>query len=84
MYYVYVLRSVKDRRLYIGHTHDLRRRFRKHTEGNVESTRVRRPLELIYYEACRHEQDAVLREQSLKTGFGRAYLKRRLAHDRGN
>jgi hypothetical protein len=34
--------------------------------------------ELEYYEACRSEIGARLREKQLKTGFGRAYLKRRL------
>jgi hypothetical protein len=33
---------------------------------------------LEYYEACRFERSARLREKQLKTGFGRAYLKRRL------
>jgi hypothetical protein len=37
------------------------------------------PVTLEYYEACRSEDRARLREKQLKTGFGRAYLKRRLA-----
>lgn len=79
MYYVYVLKSLKDKRLYVGHTNDLIKRFRQHNDGLAEVTKSRRPFQLLYYEACNILEDAVKREKSLKTGFGRAYLKRRLS-----
>jgi len=79
MYYVYVLKSLKDNHLYVGHTNDLRRRFREHNDGKVDCTKPRRPFFLLYYEACNILNDAVKREKSLKTGFGRKYLKRRLS-----
>ncbi|MFH1392610.1 MAG: GIY-YIG nuclease family protein [bacterium] len=79
MYYTYVLKSKKDKNLYVGFTRDLKRRFIKHNKGLIRSTGKRRPLILVYYEACRNKQDAARREKSLKTGFGRAYLKRRLS-----
>lgn len=78
MYYTYVLKSLKDDKLYVGHTKDLQKRIDRHQKGNVPSTKNRRPLRLEYYEACHTLEDAVKREKSLKTGFGRAYLKRRL------
>lgn len=78
MEYVYVIQSRKDGKIYIGHTKDLKRRFHKHSTGQVSSTQKRRPFKLLYYEACNILQDALDREKSLKTGFGRAYLKRRL------
>ena len=78
MYYTYVLKSIKDNKLYTGHTNDLIRRLREHHQGLVEVTKNRRPLKLLYYEACHILLDAVKREKSFKTGFGRAYLKRRL------
>jgi predicted GIY-YIG superfamily endonuclease len=34
---------------------------------------------LLYFEACFNKEDAIAREKQLKTGFGRAYLKRRLS-----
>src|SRR6266498_2615612 len=43
--------------------------------------RTRLPVTLEYYEACRSELKARLREKQLKTGFGRPYLKRRLAEE---
>ena len=58
MYYTYVLQSIKDGRWYTGHSGDLRARIDDHLKGRVESTRQRRPLQLIYYEACLTEADA--------------------------
>ncbi len=78
MYYTYVLKSTLDKRLYIGWTSNLERRIKKHQYGLVQATQNRRPLKLVYYEACLSEKKAILREKQLKTGFGRAYLKRRL------
>lgn len=79
MYYTYVLKSKKDSKLYIGYTSNLRERLKLHNDGGVPSTQNRRPLELIYYEACLVKEDAIKREKSLKTGFGRSYLKNRLS-----
>jgi putative endonuclease len=78
MHYVYIIKSSKDKKIYVGHTSDLKRRLKEHNSGLVESTKTRRPFQLIYYEACNILEDSLRREQALKTGFGRAYLKRRL------
>ena len=79
MYYVYVLKSLKDKNLYVGHTKDLVKRFKQHNTGQVDCTKSRTPFSLLYYEACNVLEDAIKREKSLKTGFGRAYLNRRLS-----
>jgi len=79
MHYVYVIQSLKDKKLYIGHTNDLVKRLKEHNAGLTESTKDRRPFKLVYYEACNVLNDAIKREKSFKTGFGRAYLKRRLS-----
>src|SRR4030042_3205360 len=78
MYFTYVLRSKKDKRFYTGLTRDLRRRLSEHNNGKVSSTKSRGPFELIYYEACINEEDAIAREKYLKTGMGKRYLKNRL------
>ncbi len=78
MYYTYVLNSKKDGNFYTGFTHDLKLRFDQHNKGQIESTKDRRPLELIYYEACLNRDDATHREKYLKTYHGKAYIKRRL------
>ena len=79
MYYTYVLKSLRDHKLYVGHTNNLIKRFKEHNQGLVEATRNRKPFRLLYYEGCNILDDAIKREKSLKTGFGRAYLKRRLS-----
>ncbi|PJA85150.1 MAG: hypothetical protein CO143_02680 [Candidatus Moranbacteria bacterium CG_4_9_14_3_um_filter_45_14] len=39
MYYVYVIQSLEDKKLYIGHTDNLRRHFKEHNSKQVESTK---------------------------------------------
>ncbi len=78
MFYTYVLLSEKDEKFYVGVTKDLRERLEKHKIGKVKSTANRRPLKLIYYEACLDERDAIKREKYFKTGFGRRFLRNRL------
>lgn len=78
MFYTYVLKSLKDGELYVGWTKDLKERLKKHQNGLVPSTKDRRPLQLVYYEACLVETNAIKRENALKTGYGRRYLKDRL------
>ena len=76
--YTYVLISGKDGKKYVGYTKNLKLRFEQHKRGQVESTRHRRPLKLIYYEVCLKKEDAERREKYLKTHYGQMFLKKRL------
>ena len=78
MYYTYVLQSLKDGKFYAGYTKDLKKRFEQHTKGQVTSTKDRRPLKLVYYEACCDKDDALKREKYFKTYHGKMYIKKRL------
>jgi putative endonuclease len=78
MYYVYILQSLKDKFFYVGYTPNLKDRVEKHNKGLVSATKGRRPLELIYYEACCNKDDAIKREKYLKTSWGKRYIKNRL------
>lgn len=78
MFYTYVILSKKDNKCYIGWTANLKIRIQNHNSGLVVSIKNRRPLVLIYYEACLSKIKAIDREMQLKIGFGMAYLKRRL------
>lgn len=79
MFYVYILRSRKDDKLYIGSTNDLRRRFIEHNSGKVFTTKSRIPFELVYYEAYKAENDARRRESNLKLrSRAFAQLKKRI------
>ena len=78
MYYTYVLQSMKDKDFYTGYTQNLKLRFERHNKGQVESTRDRRPFELLYYEACIDQNDAIRREKYFKTYHGKMFLRWRL------
>jgi len=77
-YYVYILRSKADGKLYIGKTKDLRRRLNEHITGHVTSTKGRLPVELIYYEAYTNKINWSKQEKFYKTGIGRDTLKHKL------
>jgi len=77
-YCVYILQLLKDNKFYTGYIKNLKLRFEQHEKGLVESIRDRRPLKLIYYEACLNQQDATHREKYLKTHYGKMFIKNRL------
>ena len=76
MYYAYVIERQKNEDLYKGFCSDLKRRLKEHNNGDNESTRNGRPWKLIHYEAFQNKDDAIERERFLKTGWGRAHLKK--------
>ena len=74
-YFVYVLKSKKDGRLYKGQTSDIDKRLEQHNSGQVKSTKGFVPWELVYLEKFKSREEAVLREKYFKTGMGREFLK---------
>ena len=79
MFYVYVLKSKKDNKLYIGYTNNLNRRIQEHNKGRTFSTAYRGAFSLVYYESYKSQKDATAREKQLKK-FKSAYgqLKKRI------
>lgn len=82
MFYVCIFQSLKDKKFYIGYSSDLRQRIDNHTRGIVASTKHRRPMILIYYEAYGAEKDARVREIFLKTGQGREFINKNIKYSR--
>ena len=78
MWYVYILRSTADDKLYVGSTADLKRRLREHNDGECTSTRHRRPFALEAYVAVQQESTARSLEKYLKSGSGIAILRKRI------
>ena len=78
MYYVYILKSFADNKLYTGFSSNLRKRIKDHDSGNVDSTKNRRPLKLIYYEAYENKENALRREKFLKTTKGKLKLRKQI------
>ena len=77
MYYTYILQSKIDGQFYAGYNKDLKLRFDQHNKGQVESTKARLPLKLIYYEASLNKDDAIKREKYFKTYNGKRFLHKR-------
>lgn len=66
MYYLYILRSFKDNKLYIGATVNIQKRINQHNNGQSKSTKYRRPLFLIYSEQYMSKNEAMKREWYFK------------------
>jgi putative endonuclease len=66
MYTVYVLRSIKTNRYYIGVTKDLINRLERHNSGSVRSTKAYRKWKVIYTEEYSNKKDAWRRELEVK------------------
>lgn len=78
MFYVYVLKSLKNGRHYTGSTNNLERRLSEHKSGQTKYTKVAGPFELIYQETYNNRLEAIRREKFLKSGKGREFLKEAL------
>mgnify|MGYP001561486504 CR=1 FL=1 len=80
LYYVYVLQSVRFKKLYIGFTSDILNRLKKHNNGLSQATKPYIPYNLIFYKAFISIKDAKNREKYLKTGWGLRSLKKMLCN----
>jgi putative endonuclease len=78
MWYVYILRSIIDKNLYVGSTNNIRHRLNEHNCGKVDSTKIRIPFSLEAYIAVKDQAKAIELEKYLKTGSGRALLQKRI------
>ena len=79
-HYVYVLLLKKDGKFYTGYAKNLKLRFEQHKKGQVKSTQDRRPLKLVYSEACLDKEDTLHRKQYLKTYHGKQFIRKRLKY----
>lgn len=79
MYYVYLLRSQKDRsQTYAGYTTDIRERLEKHNSGGSIYASDNRPWKLVTYICFNNELKAREFEKYLKAGSGYAFAQKRL------
>ena len=72
--WVYVLRSERTNRRYVGQTDNLEIRLLRHNSGMIFSTAPYRPWHLIYSEEFSSRSEAMQRERFLKSGKGREFL----------
>lgn len=78
MWYVYILENEVMNYRYIGSTGNLKRRLEQHKHGESKSTKPYLPLQLVSYIAVNSELKAQKLERYLKTGSGKAILKKRI------
>ena len=72
MYYVYFLRSLRNKKVYTGFTEKVpSKRLEEHNFGTNTWTRNNGPFKILYYETYYCEKDAREREKFYKSGFGR-------------
>ena len=64
--FVYLLKSLKDKKFYLGWTTNLSRRLDAHNMGRVYATKARAPFELVHFEIYLDKNMAKLRERQLK------------------
>lgn len=83
MYYVYVLKSLKNKKRYVGYTSkNPQLRTKEHNAGLNQYTKGNRPFELMHSEEYDNEDFAIKRERFLKSGNGRRVLNRILDESR--
>jgi putative endonuclease len=90
MYYVYLLRSIKNpTATYVGYTNNLEERLKRHNAGRVRRSFMRsldgsvhtqndKPWAIVTYVAFSNEQKALDFEKYVKVGSGYAFAKKRL------
>lgn len=78
MFYFYILRSLINKKLYLGYTPDLKKRLVSHNKGLNKATKPNVPYELIYYSAFKSRVDALECEKYFKTTSGWKRLKNML------
>lgn len=75
MYYVYFL-TCRNNIPYVGCTENLKDRIERHNKGYVPATKSLLSLKLINYFAFSNKYIAYNFERYLKSGSGRAFIKK--------
>jgi putative endonuclease len=78
MFFVYIIKSVRTNKHYIGYTKDLVRRLNEHNHNNTKSLRNKGPFILIYEEKFENIIEARKREKQIKSYKGGNAFKKLL------
>ncbi|PIR73850.1 MAG: endonuclease [Candidatus Moranbacteria bacterium CG10_big_fil_rev_8_21_14_0_10_35_21] len=76
MYFVYIIKSEKSGKYYIGVTSNLIQRLRHHNSGANKSTKNRGPWLLVFQENFNDKKSAWLREKQIKSYNGGEAFKK--------
>lgn len=76
MFYVYILKSTRNNKYYIGYTSNIEERLRLHNSGRVLATKNYRPWGLFYLERFNTEKEAINRERRIKSWKSRSMIEK--------
>jgi len=79
--YLYILKSAKNSRYYVGSTNDLDRRLAEHDRGKTKYTKYAGPFDLVYQEKFDTLKQARQREYQIKKLKSRKYIEYLIAGD---
>ncbi len=74
-YFVYILKSLRNGRYYVGYTNDLTRRLGQHNSGRTKSIKHWSPFEVVYKEEYDNASLARKREYYIKSQKSRKYIE---------
>ncbi|MFC1645428.1 GIY-YIG nuclease family protein [Patescibacteria group bacterium] len=77
-FFIYILESSKDKKLYIGQTNCIENRLLRHNNGEVTATKNRRPLTLLHKEEYNTSSESTRRERYLKSLKSSVYLRKNI------
>jgi len=75
MYWIYILKSKRFKKSYVGYTDNIERRLSEHNAGRSKFTSSYKPWEIIHKEEFVGKSEAIKRERFLKSKAGRKFLK---------
>jgi putative endonuclease len=75
MYYLYIIKSLRNKRYYVGSTNDVDRRLIEHNSGKSKYTRMTKPFELVYKEEYLTRSEAGRRELYIKKLKSKKYIE---------
>ena len=85
MYYIYILKSLSQpQQIYIGYTHDLDERLKRHNAGYSPYTAPYAPWTITSHIAVENHATAIALEKYLKSSSGRAFVHKRLLYQPSN
>jgi predicted GIY-YIG superfamily endonuclease len=76
--YIFLKVRITTGDMLVGYSENLKKRFRDHNKGKVQSTKHYSPFKLEAYVAVNSKQKAKNLEGYFKTGSGKAVLMKRI------
>ena len=80
MFYIYILKSIKNGKYYIGSTRNLEKRLKEHNSGKMKSTKGLIPWEIVHTESVSTNSEARKRESYIKKRKSRKYIEALINH----